>query len=176
MPISRIMDNSANLDEYRKRQSVPKPPVSSARPGKPCGLFRRLLVMLYDGLVIIALLMLATAIAMLLGMENRTAGKDPLYTAGLLVVWFLYQGWCWRKGGLTVGMRAWKVRIENTDGECPDWSQCAVRFLVSWLSAAVAGIGFAWSLFRADRKTWHDLASNTRLLQVPKPGSPVDRD
>lgn len=124
--------------------------------------------MLYDGLVIIALLMLFTAIAMLLGMEDRTAGKDPAYTAGLLFVWFMYLGWCWRWGGMTLGMRAWKVRIENVDGECPGWRQCAVRFLVSWLSAGVAGIGFAWSLFRADRQTWHDLASNTRLFQIQK--------
>lgn len=124
--------------------------------------------MLYDGLAIIALLMLVTAAAMLLGMENRTAGKDPVYSAGLLVVWFAYLGWCWSRGGMTLGMRAWKVRIENANGDCPGWGQCAVRFMVSWLSAGAAGMGFAWSLFRSDRKTWHDLASNTRLLQYRK--------
>jgi uncharacterized RDD family membrane protein YckC len=124
--------------------------------------------MLYDGLAIIALFMLVTAAAMLLGMENRTAGKDPVYSAGLLIVWFVYLGWCWSRGGMTLGMRAWKVRIENADGESPGWGQCAVRFMVSWLSAGAAGMGFAWSLFRADRKTWHDLASNTRLIQFRK--------
>lgn len=132
---------------------------------EPCGLFRRLMIMVYDGLVVIALLMFVTTLAMLLGMENRTAAKDPIYTAGLVIVWFLYLGWCWRKGGMTLGMRAWRVRIENSEGECPGWGQNLVRFLVSILSATLVGIGFFWSLFRSDRKTWHDLASKTRLLR-----------
>jgi uncharacterized RDD family membrane protein YckC len=67
---------------------------------------------------------------------------------------------------MTLGMRAWKVRIVNDKGESPGWGPCAIRFLVSWLSAGIAGIGFAWSLFRSDRKTWHDLASKTCLLQI----------
>jgi uncharacterized RDD family membrane protein YckC len=163
-----------NRPEQRKINrtgpDVPKQPETSSRTDQPCGLLRRLLVMLYDGLVVIAILMLATAVAMLLGMENRIAGKDPLYTLGLLLVWFAYLGWCWSRGGMTMGMRAWKVRIETDAGARPGWGLCAIRFLVSWLSAAVAGAGFAWSLFRSDRKTWHDLASKTRLLQATKAG------
>ena len=50
----------------------------------PCGLTRRLLIMLYDGVIIVALLLLATALAMLAGMGNQTAMQDPIYTAGLV--------------------------------------------------------------------------------------------
>ena len=133
-----------------------------------CGLFRRLLIMLYDSLVVIALMMFATAVAMALGMKNRTAAIDPPYTAGLLVVWFLYLGWCWRYGGMTLGMRAWKVRIQNREGHSPGWAQCLVRFVVALLSAAAGGLGFIWSWFRSDRQTWHDLASHTRLLRIKR--------
>jgi uncharacterized RDD family membrane protein YckC len=135
---------------------------------KPCGFIRRLAIMLYDSLAIIALLMLVTAVAMLLGMENQTAGKDPLYSSGLLLVWFFYLAWCWRNGGMTLGMRAWRVNIESDYGDRPGWGQCAIRFLVSGLSALAGGLGFLWSLFRSDRQTWHDLASNTQLYYQPK--------
>lgn len=124
------------------------------------------MIMLYDGLVVIALLMLTTILAMALGMENRTAGKDPIYTAGLMLVWFSYLAWCWRNGGMTLGMRAWKARIISDENTIPRWSQCIIRFLVSLLSAATAGLGFIWSVFRKDRRTWHDLVSRTHLQRT----------
>ena len=131
--------------------------------GTPCGLGRHLLVMLYDGVVIIALLMLATSLAMLAGTGNYTAMQDPFYTAYLLMVWFIYLVWCWHKGGMTLGMRAWHVCITDESGGCPGWRPCAIRFLVSILSAAVAGLGFIWVLFDSEMQTWHDKASGTQL-------------
>ena len=54
------------------------------------------MIMLYDAVVIVALLMAAAAVPMLFGMANYTAAKDPAYTLYLITVWFLYLGWCWR--------------------------------------------------------------------------------
>jgi uncharacterized RDD family membrane protein YckC len=133
--------------------------------GSPCGLFRRLAIMVYDGVVVISLLMLATLLAMMAGFGGQTAMKDPFFTFYLASVWFLYLAWCWRKGGMTVGMRAWRVRIENRDGRNPGWGAIALRFLVSLVSAGLAGLGFLWSLFDADKRTWHDMISATRLVR-----------
>ena len=132
--------------------------------GNPCGLVRHFMIMIYDAVVVIALLMLATAMAMLFGMDNYTATEDLVYTASLVVIWFAYLGWCWNKGGMTLGMRAWRVRIESECGNNPAWGQCLLRFLVAIVSASCAGLGFAWSLFDCAGKTWHDLASRTRLV------------
>lgn len=140
-------------------------PAKKRITGAPCTLGRRLLVMLYDALVVTALLLLATSVALLAGSGQVFAGKDPLFTLYLLLVWFVYLAWCWRKGGMTVGMRAWKVRIESKEGGVPGWGQCALRFLVALGSAACLGLGFAWSLFEAEKRTWHDAASRTRLLR-----------
>lgn len=136
------------------------------RPGKPipCGLPRRLLVMLYDLLAVVALLLLATALALPLSSGEVTAGRDPLFTVYLLATWFLYLAWFWRRG-MTVGMRAWRVLIEREPGGAPGWGRCLLRFLVSLLSAACLGLGFWWSLFDPQKRTWHDMASGTRLLR-----------
>lgn len=131
----------------------------------PCALPRRLLILVYDSLVVTALLLLATALALVAGFDQVTAGKDPLFTLYLLAVWFLYLALFWRRGGMTVGMRSWHVIIEREDGQRPGWGQCLLRFLVSFVSAACFGLGFAWSLFDAQKRTWHDLASNTRLVR-----------
>ena len=134
--------------------------------GTPCGLARRLLIMLYDGVIIVALLMLATAIAMLAGTGNHTAIQDAPYTAYLILVWFIYLVWCWHKGGMTLGMRAWQVCITDETGRRPGWRWCAIRFFASILSVALAGLGFLWSLIDSEKRTWHDKASRTRLLHT----------
>jgi uncharacterized RDD family membrane protein YckC len=123
------------------------------------------MIMLYDALVVIALLMAATALAMATGLREAVALRDPLFTLYLAAVWYLYLGWCWNRGGMTVGMRAWRVRIEDEGGGRPGWGRCLLRFTVSLLSLAALGIGFAWSLIDRDRRCWHDIVSKTRLLR-----------
>jgi hypothetical protein len=93
----------------------------------------------YDAAAVIALLMLVTALAMLAGFRELNVVRDPLYSACLAASWFLYLGWCWRRGGMTVGMRAWRVRLETLQGGPPGWGACLVRFLVSLLAPASCG-------------------------------------
>ena len=121
--------------------------------------------MVYDFAIVISLLMLATMLAMLVGFSDRMAMKDPVYTAYLLSIWFIYLTWCWHKGGMTVGMRAWRVRIEDENGNRPSWGRSTIRFLAALLSTAFAGIGFLWALGDSRNRTWHDFLSGTRLVR-----------
>ena len=122
-------------------------------------------IIVYDFVIVISLLMLATWLAMLAGFGGRTAMKDPAYTIYLLAIWFFYLTWCWHKGGMTVGMRAWRVKIEDESGNRPGWGKSTIRFLASLLSAAAVGIGFAWALFDSRKRTWHDILSGSRLIR-----------
>lgn len=145
--------------------SASSPEPAGATVSRPCSLGRRMLAMLYDAVAILALLMAATALAMLAGFRELSVVNDPLYAAYLLAVWFAYLGWCWRRGGMTLGMRAWRIRIETLDGQRPGRMQCLGRFLASLLSAALGGAGFLWSLIDREQRCWHDGLSATRLLR-----------
>ena len=142
---------------------------SLADEWRPCSLWRRLLVMLYDATAVIALLMAATALAMLAGFRELSVVRDPVYAIYLFAVWFGYLGWCWHRGGMTLGMRAWRVRIAREGGGRPGWGRCLARFLLSLASAGAAGAGFLWSLVDARQRTWHDRISGTRLYRI-QPG------
>ena len=122
-------------------------------------------IIVYDFVIVISLLMLATLLAMLAGFGGRTAMQDPAYTVYLLSIWFFYLAWCWHKGGMTVGMRAWRVKIEDESGNRPGWGRSTIRFLASLLSAAAVGIGFAWALLDSRKRSWHDILSGTRLIR-----------
>lgn len=136
----------------------------------PCGFLRLLLIMLYDSLIVFALLMITGAIALHLPFNGQSAGKDPAYTFYLLMAWFLYLAWCWRHAGMTLGMRAWKVQLINSNASAhdhpPSWWQCLLRFIGAWLSVVPAGMGYWWMLFDRQRLSWHDRLSKTRLLHI----------
>lgn len=122
--------------------------------------------MAYDAFAVIALMMAVSALLLLTPLAGQRALVDPLPTVILLATWFLYLAWCWRHGGVTLGMRAWRVRLVFEDGETPGWGRCLVRFAVSLISAAALGLGFIWALFDRERRSWHDLASGSALVRT----------
>jgi uncharacterized RDD family membrane protein YckC len=126
---------------------------------------RRLIAMVYDTVIVIALLMLAAMAALLAGFREQTAFRDPGYTIYLGAVWCSYIVGCWHAGGMTLGMRAWRIRIEDKGGARPGWLICLLRFTVSLFSAALAGLGFLWAVFDPQKRAWHDILSGTRLVR-----------
>ena len=133
-----------------------------------CTLLRRMAAIVYDVLLIIALWMAATAIVVLLRQAEVSAASSWFQLYLTIVAW-LYLAICWR-AGQTLGMKAWRVRL-MTDARTMSWSSTILRFAVALMSWAAIGLGFLWSLFHHERATWHDLASGTRLVVVPRAAS-----
>jgi uncharacterized RDD family membrane protein YckC len=131
-----------------------------------CPLPRRLLAMLYDGLVLLALLILAAAVALPFGDVDKTAFKDLWYTLWLLAVCFAYLGGCWRYGGMTMGMRAWRIRLISSNDLAVSWPGCLLRFLVGLVSLGLLGLGIFWALVDSRNRGWHDLAARTLLIRL----------
>lgn len=137
----------------------------------PAALGWRLLAAIYDLLPLLALCFATAAVVLLLrGGTPVAAGSIAAWgELGLmLLVGFGYFGGSWRRGGQTLGMRAWRLRLRAVDGGMPAWSQLALRYVVAGVSLACVGLGFLWALFDARRRTWHDLASGTRMWREPR--------
>jgi uncharacterized RDD family membrane protein YckC len=132
----------------------------------PCALWRRLAAILYDGLLLLGIILLATLIVVIPSGVEVPAGSR-FFQLYLLVICWLYFALGWRKGQ-TLGMSAWRIEIHSED-QHPTWLATVARFAMALVSWACLGLGFVWSLFRKDRATWHDLASDTRLRVTPKP-------
>lgn len=135
----------------------------------PCSLLRRIGAMLYDALLILALLFLATIpfIAMR-GGDPVESGNNLPYQITLAVVIYVFFVGFWTRSGRTLGMQSWGLRVESPDGQIPSVSTATVRFVVAILSWIPLGLGFWWQLWDKDKMTWHDRASNTRLMHYPK--------
>ena len=136
----------------------------------PCGLPRRLAAIIYDSLLVLALMFLLTLpfIAVRDGNPVET-GDNLIYRlclAGLVIIYFT--GY-WSRTGRTLGMQSWGLRVETMDGQVPGFAAACTRFAVALLSWLTLGLGFVWQLWDRDKLTWHDRLSSTRLRHYPKP-------
>ncbi len=128
---------------------------------------RRFGAMMYDSLLLTALLMvMALPVVVTVG-GNSEFVKSPAYTLYLYAVSFLFFGWFWTHGGQTLGMRSWKLQVVCDDGFALGWDSALIRFLGATLSLCLFGIGFLWILFNSERLAWHDRLSKTHILYNP---------
>lgn len=137
----------------------------SATPA-PAGLFRRLAALLYDTLLLLAVLFIATALLLPFTHGEAMRPHNPFYSTYLLFVGFFFFGWFWMHGGQTLGMRAWRLQLRRLDGKPLTWWHALLRFMSAIPSWAFAGLGFLWILVDRRRLAWHDRISETCIVQL----------
>ena len=143
--------------------------MSQSRTDLPnASLLRRLAAILYDGLLLIALLFIAAAVVLPLTGGEAVHSGNPLFTSYLFIVAFVFYAWFWTHGGQTLGMRAWRLRVVRYDGGPISLWQALLRYLVAYVSWVALGAGFWWSLVDREKLTWHDRYSQTKLIVLPK--------
>jgi len=132
----------------------------------PAGLARRLGAALYDGLLLAALLVLVSFAYLPLTEHTLPPPvRRALHQLLLLAVSFAYFAGFWMRGGQTLGLKTWKLRVVAADGGRVTGTQALKRFvgaIVSWLCL---GLGFGWVLVDRHRRAWHDRFSGTRLIR-----------
>ncbi len=136
---------------------------------RTAGVLRRLAAFAYDLLLLVAVWMfLPLLIVALHDGEAIPAGNlaYQLLLLGIAVLFFLSS---WLRGGQTLGMRAWRLKVERQSGKALDLRTAALRFAVGLCSALLLGLGLFWLWIDRDRLTWHDRAAGTRVVVLPKP-------
>lgn len=151
----------------------------SAADAKPRALIGwRLLALAYDLWPVLALWILVavpfTAGYTFLGQHDSHQNIPP-YSLLWWLLWLscwivagLYIVPSWRRGGQTLGMRPWRLKVIAADGGAPSWRALGVRYAVATVSLLLGGLGFWWAWVDRGRLTWHDRASDTRMVRMPK--------
>ena len=109
----------------------------------PATFIKRLLAIIYDGLICIAVLLVATWIYTLIAgwvtgwdryeqmAESGTLGGDPLLTFVLFLVLYVFFAYFWTRTGQTLAMQVWRIRVENLDGSPVTWTQALKRYVTA---------------------------------------------
>ncbi|EKF74125.1 hypothetical protein A11A3_09912 [Alcanivorax hongdengensis A-11-3] len=149
-------------------------------PSSPAGLTRRLMALLYDGLLILALWFVTAGVFVLIyphtGLPqesiNGVTRASKEYLHGILLPLLLLETWAfyalfWLRGGQTLGMRAWRLQVcDYCGGPVRPW-QTLVRFAAAGLSWALFGIGYLLVLL-PPHQSLHDRLSLTATRVLPK--------
>jgi uncharacterized RDD family membrane protein YckC len=128
------------------------------------GFLRRLTVILYDLLLLLAVLFVATALLLPLNAGKAFTAQQFFFPLYLLLVSFLFYAWFWTHGGQTLGLRAWKIRVLTLDRKPISWKQALLRFMAAIVSWGFCGLGFLWILIDKNQCSWHDHLSKTALF------------
>ncbi len=132
--------------------------MTATTPGLP----RRLASMVYEAVLLFAVAFFAAWLFFFAsGGRDATAGWAR-YALQLFigVVFAGYFLWCWLRGGQTLSMKAWKIRLV---GVTP--GKALLRFLLAALLVPTL-ISILWSLFDRDRQFLHDRIAGTRLINA----------
>ena len=132
-------------------------------------LLRRFGAILYDSLLVLALMMLATVpFIAIRGGEIVEPSDNVAYQVTMLLVMYAFFVFFWTFGGQTLGMRAWRLRVETKHGAIPGFGVASIRFVLALVSLLLVGLGFLWQLWDKDKLTLHDRLSGTQVMYYPK--------
>ena len=121
-------------------------------------LFRRIAAFLYDCLLLIALFFLITSIVLVF--NNGEAIQHVVFYLGLYLTAFFFFDWFWRHGGQTLGMRAWRLKVEGIEHEKITFKQSATRYFAG---SFLFGFSMLSILISTRSQALHDMVSKTKI-------------
>ena len=132
--------------------------MTATTPGLP----RRLASMVYEAILLLAVGFFAAWLFFFAsGGRDATAGAlrhlMQLFVALVFAGYFL---WSWLRGGQTLAMKAWKIRLVEVTP-----AKALLRFVLA-LVLVPSLISLLWSLFDRDRQFLHDRLAGTRLTNA----------
>lgn len=168
-------------------------PAASDLPLAP--LSRRLAALLYEALVVVAIVLVASfAIAPLVSPRTAAAGQLAVPSiAGRLVslvalfaLGAAYFGYCWSDGRRTLPMKTWQLALVTREGAPLARRQALARYAAAWIAPALAlaayallrphGLGaLAWPIVAlnwlaafvdSERQFLHDRIAGTRVVSA----------
>ncbi len=129
-------------------------------------IWKRLLALIYDGLVVTALILISGLVSSVIAQ-----GEAPAWLTQMLIVLSVggYFWWSWSRGGQTAGMRAWRLRLVGLDDEAITNDLAFKRLAWCVVTLAPTGVMLFTGWLSPIGQTVYDRLSNTRVVTEPKP-------
>jgi len=185
--------------------SSKSPPSSEKNNFPPATFFKLLGSSLYDFMLLCAVWLVAGFVyiipaQMLTDIDateknnlTTTEFTGPVFYVYLfLVTWFFF-AWFWTRGGQTLGLSSWSLKLQTNEGNNLRWAQTFLRFLIAgspWILALFAYdqvsthqllpspyhysvfiIGFIsllWTLVDKQKRSIQDIVTKSQIVIVPK--------
>jgi uncharacterized RDD family membrane protein YckC len=106
---------------------------------------KRFLSMMYEGALLFGVVFTADFLFDTLTQSRHGLMFRPARQLWLFVVVGVYFLLCWRRGGQTLPMRAWHIKVTDAHGLRPTFRQLVVRYIMLW-PVPLAGMALIYGL------------------------------
>jgi len=125
--------------------------------------------MAYEATLLFGVVFVSTAVFLIAGggassLEGWRHHALQAFLAAVLAAYFL---WCWLRGGQTLPMKAWHIRLVMPGRASVPPGRALLRFALAALLMPT-GISLLWALFDPEKQFLHDRIAGTRLISVPR--------
>ncbi len=130
----------------------------------PAPIYKRLFALLYDSLLVLAILFVATFLALLINKGESYGPNHFGFLTYLISSASFYFLWCWTKSGQTLGMKAWKLKLKTCSLNRLTLKQASLRLLCGTFCLLFFGIGLLWCLFDKNKQSLADRLCDTKTI------------
>ena len=120
--------------------------------------------MVYESLLLAGVVFFAGVVFLGATGMNPTGWTRHAFQLYLFLVIGLYFVAFWRRGGQTLAMKTWKLRLVGADGAKITLGQAMLRYACAWPSLLLAGIGILYAPFDRQRQFLHDRLAGTSIV------------
>lgn len=124
--------------------------------------------MIYELLLVVAVVFIASFLFIRLGGDAQSGWKHIVFQIFLLSVVFAYFSTFWLRSGQTLAMKTWRIKLVDRDGKLISLKRAALRFVLALAGLSLFGASIVWAWFDRDRQFLHDRLAKTRLIYFKK--------
>ena len=127
---------------------------------------RRILCLSYEALLLFAVLWCAALPLELLENALSLPHNRTLHQLYFVCVAGVYFVWQWTRGGQTLAMKTWRLRLVDIRGQHTTVQQAIIRYVGALAGTVCFGLGFLWALYDREGDFLHDRLAGTRIVRV----------
>jgi uncharacterized RDD family membrane protein YckC len=124
------------------------------------------LSLVYEALLLLAVLFAGSFAYFIVSRLLPFTPPRSAFQAYLIVLAAAYFITQWMRGGQTLPMKTWHIRLVSRDGTAISARQASIRYIAGMASWLMLGAGYLWAIADPDGQFLHDRLAGTRLVAM----------
>ena len=136
---------------------------------QPAGFLKRVLALVYDSLLIGAIVLVLSLLLVFVNDGYPESGSFVSFIQFFILVFAgpIFYSYFWiANKGQTTGMQAWKIKLVTIDETELNIKKTMLRCLISTISFVCFGLGYFWILYDKNNLSWSDILTKTKVIKT----------
>ena len=136
---------------------------------QPAGFLKRVLALVYDSLLIGAIVLVLSLLLVFVNGGYPESGSFVSFIQFFILIFAgpIFYSYFWiANKGQTTGMQAWKIQLVTVDETELNIKKTMLRCLISTNSLICFGLVYFWILYDKNNLSWSDKLTKTKVIKT----------